>query len=384
LPVSHSQPDPNSQVSSGAPENAIRPVDEADIPAVADLFQRIFVAKGHSAPAALVDYMNALFIDGPERDPAIRSKVHVKPDGRISGFIGAMPLAMSFKGTALRAAVCGPLMVDGHAADPLAGARLLRAFLAGPQDLSLTETANAVSTAMWRKLRGTALPDYSLEWVYVLRPAGFALETRAWHSAARFLRPVAGTFDILGARVLERMKRSGPLQVAKTGLSCEADDAAVVDLIKRFTSAFELHPVWHGQALEYILADAASKSQFGPLRRCVVTTRSGNAIGAYLYHGGKGRIARVLQILHAPGQAGAVIEQLLGDAGASGAVGLRLRVQPWLLDALLGRGGFFLHRSSTLVHSRNPALLAPFVSGKAFFNGLAGEAWSRLNGDQFV
>jgi hypothetical protein len=43
----------------------------------------------------------------------------------------------------------------------------------------------------------------------------------------------------------------------------------------------------------------------------------------------------------------------------------------------------FLHASSSIVHARDPDLLAPFVAGKAFFNGFAGESWSRLIGDRF-
>jgi hypothetical protein len=50
---------------------------------------------------------------------------------------------------------------------------------------------------------------------------------------------------------------------------------------------------------------------------------------------------------------------------------------------MLGRRFMFLHASSSIVHTRDPVLLEPFVAGKALFNGFAGESWSRLIGDRF-
>ncbi len=87
----------------------------------------------------------------------------------------------------VRAAICGSLMVEGRDRDPLAGARLLKAFVDGPQDLSFSETANEVSTQLWTRLRGVVLPQYSLDWVRVIRPAGFVVDL-----AASRVRPAHG------------------------------------------------------------------------------------------------------------------------------------------------------------------------------------------------
>ena len=38
---------------------------------------------------------------------------------------------------------------------------------------------------------------------------------------------------------------------------------------------------------------------------------------------------------------------------------------------------------ATIIHSRDPELVETFTGGKAFFNGLAGEGWTRLMGDRF-
>ncbi len=67
-----------------------------------------------------------------------------------------------------------------------------------------------------------------------------------------------------------------------------------------------------------------------------------------------------------------------------GAVAVRGRNQPFLLDALLTRNCFHWHRASSLVHARDESLIEPFLSGRAFFNGLAGDSWTRLVGDDFA
>jgi hypothetical protein len=115
-----------------------------------------------------------------------------------------------------------------------------------------------------------------------------------------------------------------------------------------------------------------------------VVARGGTPIGAFLYHVRPGRIAHVLQVVALPGQAGTVLDRLFLHAEQSGAVAVRGRSQPHLLDALLTRNCFHVHRASSLVHARDPALLEPFLSGRAFFNGLAGDSWTRLVGEDFA
>lgn len=44
------------------------------------------------------------------------------------------------------------MMVEHPSENPLAGVRLLRSFLSGPQDVSISETANATALRMWRGL----------------------------------------------------------------------------------------------------------------------------------------------------------------------------------------------------------------------------------------
>jgi hypothetical protein len=367
----------------------IRPLAAADIPAVAGLFQKIFRNRDQAPPAALVDYLRRLYIEAPGSDPEIGSLVHVDDHGRISGFVGACALPMTYKGRRLRAAICGSLMVDGREGDPLAGARLLKAFLAGPQDLSFSETASEVSTQMWTRLRGIVLPQYSLDWVRVIRPASFALDLVAGRLApARALAPLAHLFDrrhrgkmgrgeLRWSGVPETAATPGPLQVA------DIDRHGFAALFAPLTRQFAVQPAWADGQLDHLLEDAENKPEYGEPVFAAVKTRSGAPVGAFLYHVRAGGVARVLQLLALPGQAGPVLDCLIDHAAAKGAAALRGRTQPALLEAMMGRRIGFVHAASTVVHSRDAELVDAFRHAQGFINGLAGEHWSRLIGGRF-
>ncbi|ATU93874.1 hypothetical protein [Phyllobacterium zundukense] len=363
----------------------IRNITPRDIPAVANMFWGMFKTEKTSVPQSLVDYLSKLYLNPSRGDSDIISQVHIRSDGVLNGFIGSIPLRMSLDGSLVRAAICGPLMVEDHAADPLAGARLLRAFLAGPQDVSLSETANETSRIMWSKLRGTVLPTYSLEWVRVFRPAAFAIELAAGRfHGMRLLAPLAVPLDALGFKLASRSHpESAPGSEVNGFTDSDIDCDALVGIIPSLVERFGLRPAWEASDLRDILDGATPKSTYGPMHCRVVRARHGAPIGAYLYHGSPGRIARVLQILAMKEREGAVLDCLLDHARALGAVAIRARTQPYLLQAMMVRQGLFFQRSSTVVHSRDARVLSAFSDGNAFFNGLAGEAWNRLNGDDF-
>jgi hypothetical protein len=363
----------------------IRQFEKADIATVASLFQRLLRNSRRPATPALEAYLSSLFLNGPDHDPDINSQVHVGKSGAVSGFIGALPLPMLIEGRQVRGAIAVALMAD-RADDPFAGARLMRAFLAGPQDISLTETANHISTAMLRKLDAVILPSYSLEWLRIIRPVGLTVELAA-HAArpARLLAPLARPVDALMQRSTAepRWFNVGHKLPARALASEAIDDDAAAALIGQLTEDFTTRPLWSAAGLRYRVVESGQKSLYGTMVRQMVTARDGHRAGMFVYHGDPGRIGRVMQILAAPGQAGAVIDSLLVHAGERGMVALRGRTMPALLEAMLGRGFMFLHNCSTAVHAQDPALVEPFVSGKAFFNGYAGESWSRLIGDRF-
>lgn len=352
------------------------------------MFQRIFRNSGRPPPAALADYIRTIFISGPDRDTELSSLVYETGDGGICGFIGVIALPLALGETRLKGAVCGCLMVERSAGEPLAGAKLVRRYLAGPQDISLSETANDTAAAMFRAARGTVLPAYSLEWLRVLNPARFAIRLIAERFAPfRLLAPFAVPFD-----ALLRQRAAGTLRWtslaehhsgSRGAFATAVDTSTFAQLVPDLLEGYDIRPDWSAATLHRMLEDAEQKADRGNAVRQVVSTASGKAIGAFLYHAHPGGIGRVLQILHRPGQAGAVIDAMLDHGVAAGLAAMRGRTQPALLQAMLGKRIAFLHASSSLVHARNGDYLRRFVEGGAFFNGLAGDTWTRLIGDRF-
>ena len=343
----------------------VRAASRADMPAIGELFQRTFAQKAEPAPQALTNYLCELFLDAPDRDPDIVSKVHVRGDGQVNGFIGVLSLPLNFEGRSLRGAVCGSLMVDERDGDPFAGARLMRSFLSGPQDISLSETANPVSENMWRKLRGTVLPAYSLEWVRILRPTGFAIDVAARSTPlVRLLHPLAVPLDGMIRRFGPSMLRA-PQNVPAVDREINRIDLAALIASASFPE-LRFTPPGAPSALRQMLADASQQSRYGTfIARAVHSAqwRIRSAPSSITPN----RAASRMSCRSSPSPGKPVrcstgssfnAEQLAPSPCAAAA-------QPALLDALLTRHCFHVHRASSLVHARDIASRA-FPRGARF------------------
>lgn len=368
--------------------STVRPLAATDLPALAQLFVKTFRPGLDAASPAFLSYLGQHYLTGPVASADLPSLVHADDAGRLTGFVGVNSLAMRLGERRLRAAICGALMVDDPKGDPLAGARLLKAFLAGPQDVSLSETANDVSTALWTRLGGLVLPDYSMDWLRILRPLSFAVDRAGGRvPALRLLAPVVGRLD----RLVER--RSGHGGLRWSSLGGQTVRGVVVEAIDQpaFAAAFatlagtsRLAPDLDPTALAHMVAEAASIRRHGLWQMVAVRTApAGTTIGVAGYYLTPGRLASVLQIVAAKGRYGTVFDALLSHLHAAGAVAAMGRTQPVLIDAILNRRVALLPFVTTVVHSRDPDILAAVTAGEAFINGFVGEKWSRLVEDDF-
>jgi len=360
----------------------VRACTPADIPAVAGLFQRTFRDARRAAPPSLNSYLRELYFEHPWRDPALASKVFVA-SGAVGGFIGILPLRLAFRGATLRAAVAGTLMVERPQENPLAGARLLRAYLSGPQDVSLSDSANAVSRGMWERLGGKTAPTESMEWVRPFRPFATALALGAEVAPpVRYAWPIAALADGIAGTITRYLL---PLPRAEeVAHDSEASDDELIRLIPELAAGYDVRPAWEPATLRWTLAHAADKNRHGPMSRRVVRGKDGRPLGCYVYYGRRGGVAWVLQLLARADAIEAVLDNLLASAFARGCVAVRGRTQARLLDALQRRNCVFLHRSATVVHSANAELVAAIRGGEALVTGLSGDAWTRLVGDTFT
>ena len=361
----------------------IRNCAREDIPAVAALFQKTFRNSDAPAPRSLEAYLADSFLDHPRYDAAIASRVHVSDEGRVTGFIGVFPGRFDYHGRSVKAAIAGTLMVENPEREPLAGAKLLRSVVKGPQDISISETTNQISRRLWEPLGGKVVPLLSLDWFRPLRPLGATVAAMAEKfSPAAILAPAARAGDWVGRsftkQVLETVKPSAGLVV-----DTEVADADFVSAVLELAEANQFRPEWDRADVEWLLARASRKERHGSLHRAIVRKRKGELVGCYVYHAKPGAIGRVLQILARPGHAGDVLDCLFHEANVAGLSGLRGRSSGQLFDALLTRNCLFVHRAATVGRTVDADLAHAVQNGGALVTGLAGETWTRLIGGIF-
>ena len=361
----------------------IRACRREDIPTVSGMFSRVFLKQKRPPARGLVRYFDELVFDGQLHRGEARSRVFVDAAGQVRGFIGVWPRPMVLQGRSIEGAAAGSLMVEQPEQHPTAGARLLRAFLSGPQDLSFSETSNAISQRMWQKAGGERLTATSVDWLRILRPAGLAthLAGHAFAPAA-WLSPLAKIAD----RIIQARSRHPLLSIAGGNDFTDADATVdeISEVIGELSQSYALHPDWQMPDLQALMAHAETKERFGPIHRRIVYGRNGAPVGCYLYHAQRGGVGRVLQLLARPEAVGIALDSLFRHAAELGCVGVRGRAEFDTIDPLIVRGCLLFHVSAMMVHARDKSLLAEVRNARSMLTGLAGESWTRLIGGKFV
>lgn len=379
-PDAAAPPDAAAALRHGAAgAGLVRAFREEDAAAVAVLCQRVFRHTDAPPPAGLAACFVETFLGHPAFDPELASQVYVAPDGVLRGFVGVLPVRMVFAGQRLRAAVAASVMVEGAASDPLAGARLLRGFFAGPQDLSLGDNVNEATRRMLQPLGVVADLPSSLEWIRILRPAGFIAELAARRAGGlRALHAPAGLLDATLSRRVGRFAPPPPSGARGRDVAPEA----LAEVIPGLIDGFALRPDFDTATLAWLLAQAARKAERGePVARLVLRA-DGRPAGAWLGHLAPRGVLRVVQVFAPPAEARTMVADILGEAWRRGAVAASGRQQPELAEALQLAGCLFRHGGFTLIRTRRPGVAEAVARGDAALNGIAGESWTRLNGDR--
>ncbi len=361
----------------------VRELEEADLGEVVDLHRRSFGATALD-PEELHDHLADLFFGHPWRDTRLPSLAYQDADGRIAGCLGVMPRPMSLGGRPILATVSHDFMVDPGRRSTMAALELLRAYFAGPQDLSLAE-GNDASRRLWRALgAGTSLA-FSLRWTCPLRPARWALDlagrrgVAGWQRAAA--RPAAALADLVAARLPgSPFRLAGKAASAAGAAALEAeplDARTLAGSIRRLAERRSLAPVYTPETLGWMLGVLEHRPAKGELRRALLT-RGGEPAGWYLYYSRPGGTAEVIQVGAAEENAAPVLDHLLSDARHRGALAATGLLDPAHVAAFSERPCLF-HRGrsapSLLVQARDPEILQALHTGDAFFTHLEGEFW---------
>ena len=165
-------------MTAAAPQSSrIRPFTTDDIPQVSDLHRKVFNLADRTSPELLDSYrayFTDVFLNNPWQDQAAHSLVYEDKNGKIAGFLAVASRPMSVNGRPIQARITSQFVVDPKFRG-FAGLQLLKAALAGPQDITIADESNADSRILWEGLGGVTSSLYSMCWVYPLRPCQFGL-----------------------------------------------------------------------------------------------------------------------------------------------------------------------------------------------------------------
>jgi hypothetical protein len=362
----------------------LRPFAERDISPVADLIWKVLHQRKGPAPPSLRAHLQELFLQNPWMDDGIASRVFENTQGRILGFFGAVPRRMSIQGETIRLAFGSNLVVDPESRASVTAMQLVRAFMKGSQDISITDSANEMSRPLLRSLGFNVVPIYSLQWARPLRPFQYAFNglsrLNKKSRAVAISRSIAKPFCSLGDAVATSMRVS-PLRLSQPGTDDEdLDTETLLECLATMPAKHWIVPEYDRATLNWVLDFVAKRRVFGELRKRLVRDQDRKIIGWYIYSVAPGGIGEVFQVGAASPSIGIVLDHLFYDAWKQGLVGIHGRMEPQFMQELTSKSCFFLrHGSWTLAHSNRPQLLNLFQSGTAFFSRLDGE-WSLRHG----
>jgi hypothetical protein len=363
-------------VPDGAP-GRLRAFRPDDIPAVAALRQRVFRLSERTDLDDLTDYCERVFCHHPWPDEDLPSLIYEDDHGRPVGFLGVIPRPMRLGDEPIRAAIATQLMVAPESRG-LVGRWLARAFFLGPQDLSLSDTANDAARRLWESVGGTVAQTHSLGWTRVLRPGRLAVSQMAphgwWRRAVMLAaRPVLLAGDAVATRVAALTRIPPEPAGAVEPITPAAMAAHAEAVLKSYT----LRPDYDERAATAWLLDmAAEKRQFGPLQGALVRAPDGTVAGWFLYYGRRDGVAEVLEIAARRPSRALVLAHLLRHAWRAGAAAVAGRLEPVLLRELAGeRCALKVDGPWLLYHSPRPEIMDVVECGDAMLSRLDGEWW---------
>lgn len=355
--------------------SGVRPFIEDDIRTVASIHWNVFGAGSPLSPELETDYQayfKDVYLQSFHTDRPVRSLV-CEEGGKVSGFLGAVGRCMSWHDMPILAAVATNFVVSPGARG-ITGVKLLAAFLAGSQDLSIADEAGMNSRKAWQGLGGRTSLFHSTRWICLLSPARAALHMlgtkRGFSTVSRLLNPAAYVMDALAPRVAKTSFRHSESPLVEVPFAPSIILRHVDGLLK----TFPLSSMYSEASLAWLLRRAENKRSMGPFQKVLVTTSQGKIAGWYFYYAKPGGIGEVLQIAAEDGRFEDVFDHLYTHARERGVAGLAGRPERELIYPLSRRFCVFgPYPWWVLVHSRRTEILDAFQRGDAFFSRLDGE-----------
>lgn len=350
--------------------------DPDDLLEIVALFGRVYPQSG-IAPDRLAAHLRQILVEHPWRHLPVPSLAYRKRSGQLVGFLGVLPRPMSAAGRPVVMAVGHHFMVDPEHRGTLAALQLLKAFLSGPQDLSICESSADVRK-LWHAVGGTTSHLYSPVWTRPLRPATFfmSLLRQRFGALLNGLSPVCWGVDWLATST-----RTSPYHLARgEWVLDDLDPGALASCIQRFSEFRYLRPQYDAVSLSWLLGILRTKRGLGRLEARLVRRPTTDVLGHFVYFAQSSGVSQVLQIGARPDAMSDVFQALAADAWKQRAVALSGRVDPAYLNEMSGPSSVKHTGNWLLIHTRDAALERAILRGDAFLTRLESEWWLPFHG----
>jgi len=360
----------------------VQPCIEEDIPQVANLHCRAFYGTDAPASERLRAYYRDVFFGNPWQDQELPSLVYRTSKGDVLGFMGLIPRTMLFHGRRIRVAIAHRLMVAPDSGHPLAAVKLMRRFLSGPQDVSISDGANDKGLQFWECSGGKTSAMYSMGWIWPLRPSHCLLSLLTRGQAGRLagmaFRPICGLIDL----VFSRKWRSSLELAPQTELERDMDASTILSCIAEVSDGYALRPEYDQRSMVWLWGRLQENASRGRLQGKALLDLHGRPAGGFLYYANRGGFGEVIFMAARRDSINSVLNSLFHHALKQRRIGLRGRIEPRFLLGLMQHGCILKKECCALVHSRDPEILEAIEHGDAFISGLEGELWLRSPKDR--
>ncbi len=340
-----------------------------DIPAVVDIFRRVF--PDSVAPERLAPYIERMLFDGPWVEDDMPSLAFENKDGELEGFLGVVPHRLRMGDRELRVAVSSYLMVAPEARASLAGVMLLRKLFAGPQDLTVAE-GNDASRKLWDRLGGKTSILYSTHWASPLRPSRYAVDQVGSSKLLAPLRWLAGLPDWV-ATTVERSPFHRPAPDVQTE---ELTPKNFIEAIAALAPEYKITPSYDEQSAAWMLEHLARRTAMGALQKTLIRSKDGSILGWTIWYALPNDTCHVAAVVARRGAETDVVGHLFRAATQAGGTVLAGRLEPRLMREL-GANVALISRSHTwmMIHSGDDEVLTTIQDGDALMTRLEGEWW---------
>jgi len=361
----------------------IRPLKEADIPGVTDLYWSYLRRRNGTAPPRLQSVFRELCFESPFRDNSIRAQVFEGEDGQVRGFIGAIVRKMSACGRPIRLVLGGNLVVHPDFRAGRVAQHLVEAVFAQDADLAVVDSANEIARRILSQNGFRVVPTLNMHWRRVLRPAHYGvygLSLSAGQPISTGLKiaskPVCWLADSIAAGVSRRAFRLKPSFLQESELDAET----LLQCMVEFRKGYSLWGEYDRPSLQWLLEFMARRTARGALRKVLLRDDDGKIAGWYIYYAKPGAVGEVVQVGGDPTLTKDILDHLFYDAWKQGVAGVHGLLEMRRMADFSDKHCFFTCRGGwTMVRSRHPELLN-LLDADTLFTRLDGE-WCLDIGD---